>query len=59
MAAIGLIGYVGPYALDKSVEQAPVVVVAPFALTQPIFAIFANLVLRGTVQQKSDSRRFV
>ncbi|HLF25327.1 MAG TPA: DMT family transporter [Anaerolineae bacterium] len=36
MAAIGLLGYVVLYLLDKAIEAAPVSVIAPFTYIQPI-----------------------
>lgn len=49
MVSIGLIGFVTLYALDRALELAPAPVVAPFALTQPVFVLIANLVLLGLV----------
>jgi drug/metabolite transporter (DMT)-like permease len=49
LAAIGLLGYVGIYGFDRAMESAPAPVVAPFMLTQPLFVVIADLVMRGAV----------
>jgi drug/metabolite transporter (DMT)-like permease len=47
MVSIGLIGFLVLYTLDKSLELAPVSVVAPFAYTQPIWLIALAYILVG------------
>jgi drug/metabolite transporter (DMT)-like permease len=42
MAGIGLSGFVVLYALDRAFDKAPVHVVAPFAYTQPVWAVVAS-----------------
>lgn len=47
MMAIGLLGFLGLFTLDRSLELAPVSAVAPFAYTQPIWMSGFSSVLIG------------
>jgi drug/metabolite transporter (DMT)-like permease len=47
MTAIGLLGFLGLFTLDKSLELAPVSAVAPFAYTQPIWFSGLSYILTG------------